>query len=206
MHANTPLCRLCDDRHSALPLSSRLVRSIDPGELTLTLDPISPGTLTLLSVIDYEPPARAVSRRLPAPLQPRRRQPAKTPPPERKRPVVPSPTLRAAVAFADAALRRVLEVIDRRRPITQLYPLLAAGLVDSVLSGHPVAPGKTGRTEAAILQRVRAQAVESDDLPTAVEVFGTYRRGRRVHALACRIERVLGGTGPRWRVVALHIG
>ncbi|MGL5444982.1 MAG: Rv3235 family protein, partial [[Mycobacterium] stephanolepidis] len=30
-----------------------------------------------------------------------------------------------AVAFADAAMRRVLEVMDRRRPVAQLRPLLA---------------------------------------------------------------------------------
>ena len=48
------------------------------------------------------------------------------------------PRLRAAAAFADAALRRVLEVIDRRRPLAQLRPLLAAGLVDSLLpAGAP---------------------------------------------------------------------
>jgi hypothetical protein len=33
-------------------------------------------------------------------------------------------------------------------------------------------------------------------------VFGTYSRGPRVHAIACRIEQVAG----RWQVVALHIG
>ena len=37
----------------------------------------------------------------------------------------------------------------------------------------------------------------------AAEVFGSYSRGRRMHAIACRIERVTAG---RWQVVALHIG
>ena len=46
--------------------------------------------------------------------------------------------LRQAACFADAALRRVLEVIDRRRPVAQLHGLLAAGLVDSVLCGQSV--------------------------------------------------------------------
>ena len=46
--------------------------------------------------------------------------------------------MRQAACFADAALRRVLEVIDRRRPVAQLHGLLAAGLVDSVLSRQSV--------------------------------------------------------------------
>jgi hypothetical protein len=44
--------------------------------------------------------------------------------------------MRQAASFADAALRRVLEVIDRRRPVAQLHGLLAAGLADSVLSAN----------------------------------------------------------------------
>jgi hypothetical protein len=47
---------------------------------------------------------------------------------------------------------------------------------------------------------VRLQAVTGPG--TAAEVFGSYSRGRRVHAIACRIEQVAG----RWQVVALHIG
>ena len=38
---------------------------------------------------------------------------------------------------------------------------------------------------------------------TAAEVFGSYRRGDRIHAIACRVERVPGN---QWLVVALHIG
>jgi hypothetical protein len=36
----------------------------------------------------------------------------------------------------------------------------------------------------------------------AAEVFGSYSRGQRMHAIACRIELFDG----RWQVVALHIG
>lgn len=104
--------------------------------------------------------------------------------------------MRQAAIFADAALRRVLEVIDRRRPIAQLRGLLAAGLVDSVLCANRFA---AGHDEAAVLRRLRLQAIG----PTIAEVFGTYSRGRRVHAVACRIERVAGN---RWQVAALHIG
>ena len=47
-----------------------------------------------------------------------------------------SAPMRQAACFADAALRRVLEVIDRRRPVAQLHGLLAGGLVESVLAAN----------------------------------------------------------------------
>lgn len=103
--------------------------------------------------------------------------------------------MRQAAAFADAALRRVLEVIDRRRPIAQLNGLLAAGLVDSVLSANRLARSRDG---VAVLRRVRLQPAG----PAAAEVFGSYSRGPRTHAIACRLEQSAG----RWQVVALHIG
>jgi Family of unknown function (DUF6459) len=111
-----------------------------------------------------------------------------------------SASMRQAACFADAALRRVLEVIDRRRPISQLNGLLAAGLVDSVLSANRLAGADGG---VAVLRRVRLQAVGSPDGFAAAEVFGSYSRGHRMHAIACRIERI--GSG-RWQVAALHIG
>jgi Family of unknown function (DUF6459) len=111
-----------------------------------------------------------------------------------------SAPMRQAARFADAALRRVLEVIDRRRPVAQLNGLLAAGLVDSVLSANRRAADDGA---AAVLCRLRLQAVGAPDRFAAAEVFGSYRRGRRIHAIACRIEVV---TGRRWQVVALHIG
>ncbi|EUA06890.1 hypothetical protein I553_0207 [Mycobacterium xenopi 4042] len=81
--------------------------------------------------------------------------------------------LRTAADFADAALRRVLEVIDRRRPAAQLRPLLAAGLADSVLARGP---GATSRHGAAVLRRLRLQAAGLHNPPRAAEVFGTYSR------------------------------
>lgn len=169
---------------------------------------------TVAPVIDYEPPARATvpHRPTPAPLTPASGRPraghARRPRPDRYLRNPLPPRLQSAAAFADAALRRVLEVVDGRRPSTHLLPLLAAGLADTVTAAR--SPTSAGRAEPATLQRVRVQPVGSGEPTTAVEAFGTYRRGRRTHALACRIESVPrpgpGTSGTAWRIVALHIG
>lgn len=103
---------------------------------------------------------------------------------------------RAAVAFAETALRRVLEVIDRRRPAAQLRPLLTTPLVDTV-----VALARARKPNTATLQRVRLRMAGTD--PVAAEVFATYTRGGRVRAIAARIELV---DVNRWQMVALHVG
>jgi hypothetical protein len=121
-----------------------------------------------------------------------------------------SAPLRQAAIFADAALRRVLEVIDRRRPAAQLRPMLATSLVDAVVAiGRSAAGRGPGHEGAAVLRRLRLQPAGHRDPETAAEVFGSYRRGQRVHAIACRVEQVRAGVGSadtRWQVVALHIG
>jgi hypothetical protein len=114
--------------------------------------------------------------------------------------------MRQAATFADAALRRVLEVIDRRRPVAQLRPLLVPSLVDSVLALGRTAARPAGPAGAAVLRRMRLQPAGRDTQDTAAEVFGTYSRGDRIHAIACRVERPPAGDKTRWLVVALHIG
>jgi hypothetical protein len=147
-------------------------------------------------VVDYEPPAFGGAPVLPpvTTLRPRAEPPA---PPEALR---IGPHERAAAVFADAALRRVLEVIDHRRPLTQLRTLLTTGLVDTLLTsaGRGATPGP------ARLRRVLAQVSRPDG--TAAEVVALYTRGERVHAIACRIEQTSCVTGTRWQVVALHMG
>ncbi len=109
--------------------------------------------------------------------------------------------------FADATLRRVLEVVDRRRPVTQLRGLLAPSLIDmaQTLARVPQTGG------AAVLRRIRLRSVGcsgGQEHPVdpaeveAAEVFAAYTRGPRVRAIAARVELVAG----RWQVVALHIG
>lgn len=146
-----------------------------------------------------------------APLRPYTGQPSRQPKaPTPEAADVTSAPMRQAAIFADAALRRVLEVIDRRRPAGQLRPMLATSLVDPVLAiGRSAAGRAQGHEGAAVLRRLRLQPAGHRDPETAAEVFGSYRRGQRVHAIACRVEQVRTGVGSaaaRWQVVALHIG
>lgn len=149
-------------------------------------------------VVDYEPPAFGGQPTLPpvTRARPRRRIP--------RPPVGRSPAeqerVRVAAAFADAALRRVLEVLDHRRPLAQLRPLLAPGLADSLLSAARRCDSAGG--VPARLRRVLAQPVGE----RAAEVAASYIRGERVHAIACRIQQVDTPTGPRWQLTALHMG
>lgn len=158
--------------------------------------------MTVTPVVDYEPPT--LSHMSAPPSAPLRRAPSSPRPHavQQAPAAPPSDQLRGAAVFADGALRRVLEVIDKRRPLTQLRPLLAGGLFDALPAMTRL---DTTQQTAAVLRRVRLQAADGDE--TAVEVSATYSRGRRVHALACRIERRVTLTGAqRWQIVALHIG
>lgn len=162
--------------------------------MTASRIPHEPPSLTT-PIIDCEPPPvgitacpppslAALHRRTPRSLRPVTR-PARDPMPPR-----------AALVFADAALRRVLEVVDRRRPIAQLRSLVTPALIDTV-TALTRAP-HTGGTTAATLRRVRLRLVDGD----AAEVFGTYTRGPRILAVAARIEL----HRERWRIVALQLG
>ena len=167
----------------------------DAAVSSVRLSPVVP-------VVDYEPPAFGGAPALPpvtalrTPAQPPARPGAVRAAPETS--TAAGSDCRAAAVFADAALRRVLEVIDRRRPLSQLRPLLAAGLVDSLMTSRR-ADGAPAR-----LRRVLAQMSGPDG--SAAEVVANYTRGERVHAIACRIEQVPSPTGTRWQVVALHLG
>lgn len=170
---------------------------------------LRPLAFAVTPVVDYEPPRRDVPPCRPrATLRGRARAPRRpslgppTPPAPDVRPALSAPMRQAAV-FADAALRRVLEVIDRRRPAAQLRPMLAPGLVEAVLSIGPSAGGRDG---AAVLRRLRLQPAGRRDPEAAAEVSGTYSRGNRMHAIACRVERLPADPPGRWQVVALHIG
>jgi hypothetical protein len=147
-------------------------------------------------VVDYEPPPIGpMPCPPPSPATLRRRDTRHLRPAALREPPPP----KAAAMFADAALRCVLEVSDRRRPIAALRTLLTAPLIDSV-----VALGRTpSHGGAAVLRRIRVRTAEMfEGKAVAAEFFGTYTRGNRVLALAGRIEL----RDERWRVVALQLG
>jgi Family of unknown function (DUF6459) len=163
----------------------------------MTASAIPPERASFTSpIIDYEPPPVGIGV---TPCPPPSPAALHRHTPRRLRPVASRPMVRepqpphAAVVFADSALRRVLEVIDRRRPVAQLRPLVAPVLVDAV-----VGMARTTHTATATLRRVRLRMVDDE----AAEVFGSYTRGQRVRAIAARVER----HRDRWRIVALQIG
>ncbi len=144
-------------------------------------------------IIDCEPPPVGITAcPPPSSAAPHRRtkRPLRSVPRPAPREPLPPP---AAVAFADAALRRVLEVTDRRRPIAQLRALVAPALIDTI-----TALTRLPHSATAALGRVRVRMVDDQ----TGELFATYTRGHRVRAIAGRIECRDG----RWRIVALHIG
>jgi hypothetical protein len=161
--------------------------------------PFRAGAL-IAPVVDYEPPPfdGAAPPSCPAPTPAALHRQTR----RAMRPLDRVAAGRAAAQFTDAALRRVLEVIDRRRPIAQLRPMLTPPLLDMVFT----LARSAGTERAAVLQRVRLQATALDERDphqaVAAEVFATYTRGRRVRAIAGRVEVKDG----RWRMVALQIG
>jgi hypothetical protein len=166
----------------------------------MTASPIPPEPASFTTpIIDCEPPPVGITAcPPPSPAALHRRTPRPSPRssgrryPQQPVPRDPLPP-DAVVVFADAALRRVMEVVDRRRPIAQLRPLVAPALIETV-----TALTRAPHTAAATLRRVRLRMVDGD----AAEVFGSYTRGPRVLAVAARIEL----HRDRWRIVALQLG
>jgi hypothetical protein len=171
----------------------------------MTVSSTTFGSAIVTPVVDYEPPVVGAETCAPVPPAALRR-PASRPRHLHQVPrAAQSERFREAAAFTDAALRSILEVIDRRRPATQLRPLLAGGLVDTIGS---FANAASVRDAAAVLRRARLQPISEseDEQEQAFEVAASYSRGPRVHAIAGRVELIAGPRGQRWQIVALHIG
>jgi hypothetical protein len=164
--------------------------------MTRNLSPVA--VPAVLPVVEYEPPPTTVTvAAAPGTAPPSRRRQARhlhlaSPLPE-------PAAAPAAAAFADTALRRVLEVIDKRRPMTQLRTLLADELLDAVIT-----LARTAHPAAAVLRRVRLRVVDRNG--EVAEVFAAYSRGERVRAIAARVELVSVRDTKQWRIVALQIG
>ncbi|MFW0792239.1 Rv3235 family protein [Gordonia sp. CPCC 205515] len=155
----------------------------------------------------YEPPPVASSAPPPAPDTT-----SAPPPPQRGR--APSATTLEARQFAIATISLVLEVIDRRRNMSQLDGRVALPLQEQLIALTRAMSGRTGAESAATVRRVHVQMCG----PGAAEIFGNYRRNGRVRAFAGRIEqmpcRVRAATGStrsalprtveyRWQLVEL---
>ncbi|OUS96241.1 Rv3235 family protein [Rhodococcus sp. NCIMB 12038] len=108
---------------------------------------------------------------------------------------IPSPDVQR---FTEQAFRLVLEVLDRRRNVRQLRPMVTPSLVD-VVRTFALAESPARRLGVATLVRVHLRAVE----PCVFEAFGTYGRGPRVFVIAARVEQQ-SDTG--WTVTSLVIG
>lgn len=97
----------------------------------------------------------------------------------------------SAREFAIAAMTVVLEVIDRRRPVSALEPLVSSPVADHVISRSRAryeARAASGSVQGAgaaglRLHRVHIQFVDNG----AAEFFGSYTRGERVRAFAGRM-------------------
>ncbi|MFF2087328.1 Rv3235 family protein [Nocardia sp. NPDC058176] len=99
--------------------------------------------------------------------------------------------------FAEYVLRLVLEVVDRRRPVTQLRAVADQRVLAAVrtMLTQDLAPGRTLGTAA--LARVHLTAAE----PGSAEIFASYQRGPRTFAVAGRIEMVKD----KWTLVAVRL-
>ena len=212
---------------TCLFLSSRRRRCRDRS-LESSVDRIArfrfePGAFTA-PVVDYEPPPFDVAAVRPLPGVPPRprcsgapqlpaalRHPAPRPPSLRA--ASPPPPKRAASArFRSCAasgggrLRRRGTAPGARGDRPTQADRSAAADADAPAAGHGLRAGAgAGPDKAAVLRRVRLRTAAVDERmpePGAAEVFATYTRGRRVRAIAGRIEVKEG----RWRVVALQIG
>ena len=158
--------------------------------------PVSPveSQWSTAPVIDYEPAPQPLSAHRPSCTAPSTHRLSSR---RRALPLEPRPP-KSAVVFAETALRQLVEVIDRRRPVAQLKPLMTPVLVEQVIARAAVTP-----PGSATLRRVRVRCVDTGDTEvTAAEVFATFLRRGRVHAVAGRIEAHRGS----WRFCALQIG
>lgn len=155
--------------------------------------------LTVVPVADYEPPIGVPHRLSPTVGRPVRH--LVTVPPLTEHPAAP-----AAAAFAETALRGVLEVVDGRRPFAQVQPLLGNQVADAVITMARAARNSSPApaVSAAQLRRVRLRIVDRDG--DAAEVFATYQRDGRVRAIAGRVQRAEVRGRRKWRLVALQMG
>ncbi|MBV9594891.1 MAG: hypothetical protein JO147_13975 [Actinobacteria bacterium] len=99
-------------------------------------------------------------------------------------------------AWARRLLVAILEVRAGRRPVGQLSAQLSAGVLAGLsreLGRHSIHSRRTARLQSVHVCR---------PAPGVAEVAAVVHQGRRVHAVALRLETRQG----RWRCVRLHLG
>lgn len=102
----------------------------------------------------------------------------------------------AAAQFAERSLRLVLEVIDGRRPLGQLRPVVEPTVLAAVETLARTAAAER-RLGTAVLVTVKLAEVTA----SAAEVCGGYERGQRRFAVAARLVLRRG----HWRMSALRM-
>jgi hypothetical protein len=113
--------------------------------------------------------------------------------------------------FAIGAIKLVLEVLNRRRPVAQLSAVAVPHIIDQFRALLMSGPDR-GAPPATLL-RVHTQSVR----PDAAEITVVYSRGSRVLAMGARVERrrvVVRTTEPgtarrrerRYLLVAVSVG
>lgn len=111
-----------------------------------------------------------------------------TPPPQHSPQharAVPTATVEAR-QFAIATISLLLEVLDRRRKMSQLDGRVVLSLHEKLAALSRAMAGRTGTEPSATVRRVHVQMCG----PGAAEIFGNYTRGERVRAFAGRIEQM----------------
>lgn len=118
-------------------------------------------------------------------------------------------------AFGVTAVKLVLEVADRRRPMAQLVPTTSMEVAEAIGAMARSAAGTTGGPTAGV-RRLHVQ-LGADG---GAEIFGSYTRGDRIGAFAGRLEqrmvhRRIGPDGlglplrhgeRRWQLVEFILG
>ncbi|NLG54876.1 MAG: hypothetical protein GX542_04380 [Rhodococcus sp.] len=107
--------------------------------------------------------------------------------------------------FAELAIRRALEVLDRRRSPDHLRALCAPDVIEHV---HHLSATRGGGVSTSVPQTLHLQRADSAQDPAAtaaipepevIEFFGTYTHGGRRPAFAGQMARTQG----RWQVTSL---
>ena len=105
--------------------------------------------------------------------------------------------LPSAAETGRALVTTALEALTGRRPLTQVRPLMSAGVYAALASGRRPGWCREGSTPV-IVGRVRV----CEPVDGVAEISAVAHRAGRAHAVAARLEGIDG----RWRCTALQIG